>query len=97
MCVNKCVVCEVLNPVLLIIICSLFLVFNLPQVNLAQLLRNSREQNKQLSEEMKELKQRLAEVQGDNKVWLPLCTEVITLHDSVPCRCLQGQMCNQTH
>lgn len=38
---------------------------------------------------MKELKQRLAEVQGDNKVW------VITLHDSVPCRCLQGQMCNQ--
>ncbi|XP_042572511.1 coiled-coil domain-containing protein 149-B isoform X2 [Cyprinus carpio] len=38
------------------------------QVNLAQLLRDSREQNKQLSEEMKELKQRLAEVQGDNKL-----------------------------
>uniref|UniRef100_A0A9J7YLW8 Coiled-coil domain containing 149b n=1 Tax=Cyprinus carpio carpio TaxID=630221 RepID=A0A9J7YLW8_CYPCA len=37
-------------------------------VNLAQLLRDSREQNKQLSEEMKELKQRLAEVQGDNKL-----------------------------
>ncbi|XP_016087956.1 coiled-coil domain-containing protein 149-B isoform X4 [Sinocyclocheilus grahami] len=38
------------------------------QVNMAQLLRDSREQNKQLSEEMKELKQRLAEVQGDNKL-----------------------------
>ncbi len=38
---------------------------------------------------MKELKQRLAEVQGDNKVLVPLCTEVMTLHDSVPCRCLQ--------
>ncbi|XP_016319529.1 coiled-coil domain-containing protein 149-B isoform X2 [Sinocyclocheilus anshuiensis] len=38
------------------------------QVNLAQLLRDSRERNKQLSEEMKELKQRLAEVQGDNKL-----------------------------
>ncbi|KAK2909031.1 hypothetical protein QQF64_000920 [Cirrhinus molitorella] len=38
------------------------------QVNLAQLLRDSREHNKQLSEEMKELKQRLAEVQGDNKL-----------------------------
>ncbi|KTF79957.1 hypothetical protein cypCar_00030012 [Cyprinus carpio] len=43
-------------------------VFNLPQVNLAQLLRDSREQNKELSEEIKELKQRLAEVQGDNKL-----------------------------
>ncbi|XP_058647131.1 coiled-coil domain-containing protein 149-B isoform X2 [Onychostoma macrolepis] len=38
------------------------------QVNLAQLLRDSREKNKQLSEDMKELKQRLAEVQGDNKL-----------------------------
>uniref|UniRef100_A0A8C2K5T6 Coiled-coil domain containing 149b n=1 Tax=Cyprinus carpio TaxID=7962 RepID=A0A8C2K5T6_CYPCA len=38
------------------------------QVNLAQLLRDSREQNKELSEEIKELKQRLAEVQGDNKL-----------------------------
>lgn len=38
------------------------------QVNLAQLLRDSREQNKQLYEEMKELNQRLAEVQGDNKL-----------------------------
>ncbi|XP_073698860.1 coiled-coil domain-containing protein 149-B isoform X2 [Garra rufa] len=38
------------------------------QVNLAQLLRDSREYNKQLNEEMKELKQRLAEVQGDNKL-----------------------------
>ncbi|KAA0722165.1 Coiled-coil domain-containing protein 149-B [Triplophysa tibetana] len=37
-------------------------------VNLAQLLRDSREQNKQLYEEMKELNQRLAEVQGDNKL-----------------------------
>ncbi|XP_048052699.1 coiled-coil domain-containing protein 149-B isoform X3 [Megalobrama amblycephala] len=38
------------------------------QVNLAQLLRDSREQNKQLGEEVKELNQRLAEVQGDNKL-----------------------------
>ncbi|ROI47913.1 Coiled-coil domain-containing protein 149-B [Anabarilius grahami] len=37
-------------------------------VNLAQLLRDSREQNKQLGEEVKELNQRLAEVQGDNKL-----------------------------
>lgn len=41
----------------------------LAKVNLAQLLRDSREQNKQLGEEVKELNQRLAEVQGDNKVW----------------------------
>ncbi|XP_067260620.1 coiled-coil domain-containing protein 149-B isoform X7 [Chanodichthys erythropterus] len=38
------------------------------QVSLAQLLRDSREQNKQLGEEVKELNQRLAEVQGDNKL-----------------------------
>ncbi|XP_048052703.1 coiled-coil domain-containing protein 149-B isoform X6 [Megalobrama amblycephala] len=40
----------------------------LAKVNLAQLLRDSREQNKQLGEEVKELNQRLAEVQGDNKL-----------------------------
>ncbi|XP_037621372.1 coiled-coil domain-containing protein 149-like isoform X2 [Sebastes umbrosus] len=38
------------------------------QVNLAQLLRDSREKNSQLSEEVKELKQRLVEAQGDNKL-----------------------------
>ncbi|XP_028657580.1 coiled-coil domain-containing protein 149-A isoform X3 [Erpetoichthys calabaricus] len=38
------------------------------QVNLAQLLRDAREQSKQLADEMKELKQRLAEAQGDNKL-----------------------------
>ncbi|XP_034544896.1 coiled-coil domain-containing protein 149-like isoform X2 [Notolabrus celidotus] len=38
------------------------------QVNLAQLLRDSRENNSQLSEEVKELKQRLLEAQGDNKL-----------------------------
>lgn len=38
------------------------------EVDLAQLLRDSRDQNGQLSEEVKELKQRLLEVQGDNKV-----------------------------
>ncbi|XP_070710491.1 coiled-coil domain-containing protein 149-A [Pempheris klunzingeri] len=38
------------------------------QVNLAQLLRDSRERAKQLSEEVKELTQRLAEAQGDNKL-----------------------------
>ncbi|KAG2465610.1 C149B protein, partial [Polypterus senegalus] len=37
-------------------------------VNLAQLLRDAREQSKQLADEMKELKQRLAEAQGDNKL-----------------------------
>nr|XP_023685562.1 coiled-coil domain-containing protein 149 isoform X6 [Paramormyrops kingsleyae] len=38
------------------------------QVNLAQLLRDSREKSKRLAEEVKELSQRLAEAQGDNKV-----------------------------
>ncbi|XP_068582710.1 coiled-coil domain-containing protein 149-like isoform X2 [Cebidichthys violaceus] len=38
------------------------------QVNLAQLLRDSRENSSQLSEEVKELKQRLVEAQGDNKL-----------------------------
>uniref|UniRef100_A0A8C7UMK1 Coiled-coil domain containing 149a n=2 Tax=Oncorhynchus mykiss TaxID=8022 RepID=A0A8C7UMK1_ONCMY len=38
------------------------------QVNLAQLLRNARERGKQLVEEVKELNQRLAEAQGDNKL-----------------------------
>lgn len=42
-----------------------------PQVNLAQLLRDSRERVKHLSEEVKELTQRLAEAQGDNKVVMP--------------------------
>ncbi|XP_034449110.1 coiled-coil domain-containing protein 149-like isoform X2 [Hippoglossus hippoglossus] len=38
------------------------------QVNLAQLLTDSREKSHQLSEEVKELKQRLVEAQGDNKL-----------------------------
>uniref|UniRef100_A0AAY3ZZ67 Uncharacterized protein n=1 Tax=Denticeps clupeoides TaxID=299321 RepID=A0AAY3ZZ67_9TELE len=38
------------------------------QVNLAQLLRDSKERNVKLSEEVKELNQRLGEVQGDNKL-----------------------------
>ncbi|XP_053711891.1 coiled-coil domain-containing protein 149-like isoform X1 [Synchiropus splendidus] len=38
------------------------------QVNLAQLLRDSRERSNKLSEEVKELKQRLTEAQGDNKL-----------------------------
>nr|XP_046235967.1 coiled-coil domain-containing protein 149-A isoform X2 [Scatophagus argus] len=38
------------------------------QVNLAQLLRDSRERVKQLAEEVKELNQRLVEAQGDNKL-----------------------------
>ncbi|XP_019950934.2 coiled-coil domain-containing protein 149-like isoform X2 [Paralichthys olivaceus] len=38
------------------------------QVNLAQLLRDSRERAKQLGEEVKELTQRLTEAQGDNKL-----------------------------
>lgn len=38
------------------------------QVNLAQLLRDSREKSKNLSDEVKELKQRLTEARGDNKL-----------------------------
>lgn len=38
------------------------------QVNLAQLLMDSRERNKQFAEEVKELTQRLSETQGDNKL-----------------------------
>ncbi|XP_061684853.1 coiled-coil domain-containing protein 149-like isoform X2 [Syngnathoides biaculeatus] len=38
------------------------------QVNLAQLLRDSKEKSNRLFEEVKELKQRLAEAQGDNKL-----------------------------
>ncbi|KAA0723826.1 Coiled-coil domain-containing protein 149-A [Triplophysa tibetana] len=38
------------------------------QVNLAQLLMDSREKNKKLAEEIKELTQRLSEMQGDNKL-----------------------------
>ncbi|XP_053715519.1 coiled-coil domain-containing protein 149-like isoform X2 [Synchiropus splendidus] len=38
------------------------------QVNLAQMLRDCRETVKHLSEEVKELNQRLAEAQGDNKL-----------------------------
>ncbi|XP_069561258.1 coiled-coil domain-containing protein 149-A isoform X1 [Brachyistius frenatus] len=38
------------------------------QVNLAQLLRDSRERARQLAEEMKELSQRLSEAHGDNKL-----------------------------
>uniref|UniRef100_A0A8C3YUW3 Coiled-coil domain containing 149 n=1 Tax=Catagonus wagneri TaxID=51154 RepID=A0A8C3YUW3_9CETA len=37
------------------------------QANLAQLLRDSQDRNKHLGEEIKELQQRLGEVQGDNK------------------------------
>uniref|UniRef100_A0A8C2LBS7 Coiled-coil domain containing 149 n=1 Tax=Cricetulus griseus TaxID=10029 RepID=A0A8C2LBS7_CRIGR len=37
------------------------------QANLAQLLRDSQDRNKHLGEEIKELRQRLGEVQGDNK------------------------------
>ncbi|KAK3572820.1 hypothetical protein QTP86_007832 [Hemibagrus guttatus] len=38
------------------------------QVNLAQLLRDAEEKNRKLSDELKELNQRLVEVQGDNKL-----------------------------
>ncbi|XP_032709871.1 coiled-coil domain-containing protein 149 isoform X1 [Lontra canadensis] len=38
------------------------------QANLVQLLRDSQDRNKHLGEEIKELQQRLAEVQGDNKL-----------------------------
>ncbi|XP_007535181.1 coiled-coil domain-containing protein 149 isoform X2 [Erinaceus europaeus] len=38
------------------------------QANLAQLLRDTQDRNKHLGEEIKELQQRLGEVQGDNKL-----------------------------
>uniref|UniRef100_A0A452HFI3 Uncharacterized protein n=1 Tax=Gopherus agassizii TaxID=38772 RepID=A0A452HFI3_9SAUR len=38
------------------------------QANLAQLLSDSRDRNKHLGEEIKQLQQRLGEVQGDNKI-----------------------------
>ncbi|KAF4090791.1 hypothetical protein AMELA_G00055980 [Ameiurus melas] len=38
------------------------------QANLAQLLRDAQEKNRKLSDELKELKQRLVEVHGDNKL-----------------------------
>lgn len=38
------------------------------QVNLAQLLRDSRERSQELFDELKEVKQRLVEAQGDNKL-----------------------------
>uniref|UniRef100_A0A8B9XL15 Coiled-coil domain containing 149 n=1 Tax=Bos mutus grunniens TaxID=30521 RepID=A0A8B9XL15_BOSMU len=38
------------------------------EANLAQLLRDSQDRNKHLGEEIKELQQRLGEVQGDNKL-----------------------------
>uniref|UniRef100_A0A8C9RYR3 Coiled-coil domain containing 149a n=1 Tax=Scleropages formosus TaxID=113540 RepID=A0A8C9RYR3_SCLFO len=37
-------------------------------VNLAQLLRDARERSRQLADDVKELRQRLAEAQGDNKL-----------------------------
>ncbi len=57
-----------------------------PQVNLAQLLRDSRERAKQLAEEVKELTQRLAEAQGDNKVRLRLAahTQTYTQFNGTP-------------
>ncbi|XP_049486349.1 coiled-coil domain-containing protein 149 isoform X1 [Panthera uncia] len=42
--------------------------FLLSKANLAQLLRDSQDRNAHLGEEIKELQQRLAEVQGDNKL-----------------------------
>ncbi|XP_017319375.1 coiled-coil domain-containing protein 149-B isoform X4 [Ictalurus punctatus] len=38
------------------------------QANLAQLLRDAQEKNRKLSDELKELNQRIVEVQGDNKL-----------------------------
>lgn len=63
-----------------------FCVFTSPscaQVNLAQLLRDSREQAKQLAEEVKELTQRLTEAQGDNKVVLPVALHVHNVCSSI--------------
>ena len=53
-------------------------------MNLAQLLRDSRERAKQLTEEVKDLSQRLTEAQGDNKVLLTAqaytCIQLHILH-----------------
>lgn len=60
------------------------------QVNLAQLLRDSREKSKRLAEEVKELSQRLAEAQGDNKVGVPaaeslgVAAGVVITRDALP-------------
>lgn len=58
----------------------------LTQVNLAQLLRDSREKSSQLSDEVKELKQRLAEAQGDNKV--QLCSILLKVISIISNMCL---------
>ncbi|KAH0510635.1 Coiled-coil domain-containing protein 149 [Microtus ochrogaster] len=44
--------------------------------NLVQLLRDSQDRNKHLGEEIKELRQRLGEVQGDNKSGAPMWDSV---------------------
>ncbi len=58
------------SQVITVLLLSVFMSFtlSLSQVSLAQLLMDSRERNKQLAEEIKELTQRLTETQGDNKV-----------------------------
>uniref|UniRef100_A0A671KBR2 Coiled-coil domain-containing protein 149-A-like n=1 Tax=Sinocyclocheilus anshuiensis TaxID=1608454 RepID=A0A671KBR2_9TELE len=58
---------KLLSPSLCISV-SLSLSLFLSQVNLAQLLMDSRERNKKLADEIKELTQRLSETQGDNKL-----------------------------
>lgn len=60
------------------------------QANLAQLLRESQDRNKHLGEEIKELRQRLGEVQGDNKV-LWLLTGESSLHAFTLGVCLCAQ------
>ncbi len=71
-----------------ILVCVAFLYLpSSPQVNLAQLLRDSKERAKQLAEEVKELTQRLGEAQGDNKVTLtrfnPTPPSVNPVHDQM--------------
>lgn len=52
---------------------------------MAQLLRDSRERSSKLSEEVKELQQRLAEVQGDNKVLAFLHILTVGLYEILAC------------
>lgn len=68
-------------------------------MNLAQLLRDSREKSSQLSDEVKELKQRLAEAQGDNKVQLcSIQLKVISIISNICLLCSDLiQMSSKSH
>ncbi|KAF6371492.1 coiled-coil domain containing 149 [Rhinolophus ferrumequinum] len=68
------------------------------QANLAQLLRDSQDRNKHLGEEIKELQQRLGEVQGDNKVMALQCRRTIMHCELLKSKEVQMDNCSyQSH